>query len=144
MKVLVGDDDAAVAAARNALRAFADPNRPIVVSLAEPIYVDLTLVVEVDPDFEPEPVRSAVAATLLDPLAPPFGYGIVRIGSVVYDSEIYDACLFVPGVVAVHGLAFRVPIARRPVRRASSPPGFDRRRSSDITLAPVALRLTDR
>jgi hypothetical protein len=140
-KVLVGDDDAAVAAARTALRAFADPNRPIVVLLAEPIYVDLTLVVEVDPDYEPEPVRSAAAAALLDPQAPPFGYGIVRIGSVVYDSEIYDACLAVPGVVAVHGLAFRVPVARRPARQSKLPPGFDRRRSSDITLAPVALRL---
>lgn len=141
VKLLVGDDAAAVVAARSALRAFADPNRPIVVSLAEPIYVDLTLVVEVHPDYEPEAVRSEAAAALLDPQAPPFGFDIVRIGSVVYDSEIYDSCLGVSGVVAVHGLAFRVPAARRPARQRRLPPGFDGRRASDVKLAPVALRL---
>jgi hypothetical protein len=109
VRVLVGDDTPAVSAARGALRAFADPNRPVVVSLAAPVHVDLTLVLEVDRDYEPDAVREAARAALLDPRALPFGSEVVRIGSVVYDSEIYDACFAVPGVVAVHGLGFRVP-----------------------------------
>jgi hypothetical protein len=123
VKVLVGDDDAAVTAARAALRAFADPNRPVVVALAAPVYPDLSLTLEVDPDHEADAVRAAVAAALLDPDTPPFGTNVVRIGAGVYDSEIYDACLRVPGVVAVHGLAFRrtVPALIGPRRR---PPGF--------------------
>jgi hypothetical protein len=141
VKVLVGDDDAAVAAAREALRAFADPNRPIVVALAAPIYVDLTLVLEVHRDHEPETVRSAVSAALLDPLVLPFGSGVVRIGSVVYDSEIYDACLDVPGVVAVHDLAFRVPAASHLVRRPKAPPGFKAKHASKRKTAGAALRL---
>ena len=141
MKVLVGDDDAAVAAAREALRAFADPNRPVVVALAAPVYVDLTLVLEVHRDHQPETVRSAVSAALLDPLLLPFGSGVVRIGSVVYDSEIYDACLDVPGVVAVHDLAFRVPDASHLARRPKAPPGFKAKHASKPKGAGAALRL---
>ncbi|HYU67493.1 MAG TPA: baseplate J/gp47 family protein, partial [Jatrophihabitantaceae bacterium] len=124
VKVLVGDDDAAVAAAGRALRAFADPVRPIEVALAAPVYVDLTLTLEVDGDHVPDDVKGAVTATLLDPMKPPFGTSVVRIGDVVYNSQIYDACLDVPGVVAVHGLRFRV--ARpgvEPVRKPRGP-GF--------------------
>jgi predicted phage baseplate assembly protein len=141
VKVLVGDDEAAVVAALGALRAFADPNRAIVVALAAPVYVDVTLVLEVHPDYEPEAVRAAVGTALLDPLAPPFGTGVVRIGSVVYDSEIYDACLEVPGVVAVHGLAFRVPAAKQLLWRRKVPPGFDARHWPSPSGAGAALRL---
>ena len=123
VKVLVGDDEVAVTAARTALRAFADPNRPVVVALAAPVYADLSLTVEVDPDHEAVAVQAAVAAALLDPDAPPFGTNVVRIGDVVSDSEIYDACLRVPGVVAVHGLTFRRTASARTGPRRTAP-GF--------------------
>jgi hypothetical protein len=106
VKVYVGDDAAAVAAARAALVAFADPNRPVSVALAAPLFPDLTLTIEVDPLYDRDAVQAAVAAALLDPAHLPFGTDVVRIGEPVYDSEIYDACLRVQGVVAVHGLRF--------------------------------------
>src|SRR5262249_5243728 len=67
VKVFVGDDSAAVAAARTALNAFGDPNRPIVVALAAPVYPDLTVAIEVDRAYDPDAVRAAVQAALLDP-----------------------------------------------------------------------------
>ncbi len=108
VKVFVGDDDAVVAAATEALRAFADPNRPVLVALAAPLYPDLRLTLEVDPAYDPDLVQAAVITALLDPRAEPFGTEVVQIGQIVYDSYIYDACLRVPGVVAVRGLEFRV------------------------------------
>ncbi|HTL34342.1 MAG TPA: hypothetical protein VL326_14545 [Kofleriaceae bacterium] len=106
VKVFVGDDLGAVAAARAALLAYADPNRPVSVALAMPLFPDLTLTVEVDPLYDRDAVQAAVTAALLDPAQLPFGTDVVRIGEPVYDSEIYDACLRVAGVVAVHGLQF--------------------------------------
>src|SRR5262249_55745149 len=109
VKVFVGDDDAAVAAAHDALLAFADPNRPIMVELALPVLLDLTVTLEVHSDYSSDAVSAAVRARLLDPLSRPFGAEVVQIDDVIYDSEIYDACLAVAGVVAVHGLQFGVP-----------------------------------
>jgi hypothetical protein len=106
VKVYVGDDAAAVAAVKAALLACSDPNRPVLVALAAPLDPDVELTLEVDPAYDPAVVEAAVVAALLDPRAQPFGSEVVRIGQVVYDSEIYDACLRVPGVVAVHGLRF--------------------------------------
>jgi len=122
VKVFVGDDDAAVAAARRALRAFADPNRPIVVELAAPLFADLSFTLEVDPDFAPDAVSAAVRGMLLDPQQAPFGRDVVRIGDAVYDSQISDVCLRVPGVVAVHGIAFEPVSVAASIRRL--PPGF--------------------
>jgi hypothetical protein len=108
VKVFVGDDAAAVAAARTALHAFADPNRPVLVELAAPVYPDLSLTVEVDPAYDAGAVAAAVNGALNDPLAQPFGSEVVQIGQTVYDSHIYDACLRVPGVTAVRGLRFGI------------------------------------
>ena len=107
VKVFVGDDEAAVVAARDALRAYSDPNRPVMVALATPVYIDVSLTVEVDRDYLPSVVGAAVTEALLDPASQPFGIDVVRIGDVVYNSEIYDACLAVPGVIAVHALELR-------------------------------------
>lgn len=125
VKVFVGDDIAAVVAARGALRAFSDPNRPILVALASPIYLDVTLTLEIDPDFDPAPVQAAVSAALLDPDRTPLGSATMQIGHALYNSEIYDACLRVRGVVAVHHLAIRtaIEIAASPIHIT---PGFRR------------------
>ena len=124
VKVLVGDDHAAVPAARAALRAFADPTRPVEVALATPMYVDLDLTLQVDGDHVPDQVKVAVIAALLDPMKPPFGTSVVRIGDVVYNSQIYDACLNMPGVLAVHGLRFRVARPGVELIRRPRGPGF--------------------
>jgi hypothetical protein len=118
VRVLVGDDAAAVDAARGALRSFADPNRPVVVALAAAVPVELSLTLEVDPDRDPDAVGQTVRVALLDPLALPFGRDVVRIGDAIYNSEIYDACLNVPGVLAVHGLVFRTTPPSTPRRPA--------------------------
>jgi hypothetical protein len=108
VKVFVGDDAAAVAAARAALQAVADPNRPVLVELAAPVYPDLSFTVEVDPAYDAESVGAALDAALGDPQLQPFGSEVVQVGQTVYDSHIYDACLRVPGVTAVRGLRFAV------------------------------------
>jgi predicted phage baseplate assembly protein len=110
VKVFVGDDAAAVAAATAALQAFADPNRPVLVALAAPIYPALSLTVEVDPAFEPQNVAAAVRAALLDPQRQPFGADVVQIGQTLYNSHVYDACLAVPGVTSVRALRFLLPV----------------------------------
>jgi hypothetical protein len=111
VKVFVGDDEAAETAARSALQRFSDPNRPVIVERATPVYADLTFTLEVERDYDCELVSAAVVAALLDRRRRPFGFEIVGIEDIVYDSEIYDACLTVPGVAAVHSLVFRVPSA---------------------------------
>ncbi len=113
VKVYVGDDAAAVDAGRAALLGFADPNRPVVVEAAMPLFPDLTLTVEVHPSYDAADVGAAVTAALLDRATPPFGADVARIGDAIYDSEIYDACLRVPGVVAVHDLVLALWIRRR-------------------------------
>jgi hypothetical protein len=125
VKVFVGDDEAAVVAARTALRAFADPNRPVMVVLAAPRYADISFTLEIDPDYTPDAVAAAVRERLLDPQREPFGTEVVRIDDVVYNSHIYDVCMAVPGVAAVHGLAFSTLLTTTStVRRRPPPPGF--------------------
>ena len=125
VKVFVGDDAAAVDAARTALRAFADPNRPVMVELAAPRYADISFSVEVDPDYTPDAVGAAVRARLLDRWQAPFGAEVVRIGDVVYDSHIYDICMRESGVTAVHGLEFgTLLIATDGTPPQEPPPGF--------------------
>jgi hypothetical protein len=107
VKVYVGDDEPAVVATRDALRAVSDPNRPVFVALAEPIDIALSFTLQIDPDYEAAVVNEAVRTALLEPQSEPFGIDVARIGDVLYDSEIYDACLRVPGVIAVHDLQLR-------------------------------------
>lgn len=123
VKVYVGDDTGAVKAAREALRAVSDPNRPIFVALASPRLVDVTLTVIVHPDYVPDAVRSAVIAMLLDPMSQPLGDDVVRIEEPIYDSQIYDVCMNVQGVVAVHALVVRVLDRSEPLLLAT-PVGF--------------------
>jgi hypothetical protein len=141
VKIFVGDDAAAVTAARDALRKFADPNRPVVVAPATPIYPHVYFTLEVDPAYEPAVVKAAVTAALLDPGRPPFGTDVVRIGAVVYDSHVYGACLEVPGVVAVHHLWFRIGWQFVPGPRRTPVPGtFFLLRETNLHIAAEAAR----
>jgi hypothetical protein len=60
-----------------------------------------------------------VSAALTNPGSLPFGSDVVRIGEAVYDSDIYDACLKVPGATAVRSLRFVVAGAAESTERHS-------------------------
>jgi hypothetical protein len=102
--VYVGDDASAVNAAKTALQNAADPNRPIVVKRAIAIPIRLQLSVQIDSIYGPDPVLAQVKTALLDTDQGLFGLRNTRIGQSIYQSQIYAACLSVPGVMAVHGL----------------------------------------
>jgi hypothetical protein len=102
--VYVGDTAGAAAAAKAALAGAADPNRPVLVLPAVAVTAQIAFSVRADPRFQPDPVTAGVQAALLDPDIGLFGLNQVRIGQLVFRSQIYDACLGVPGVLAVHGL----------------------------------------
>ena len=67
VRVHVGDDAGAVASARTALRAQADPNRPLIVVPAIPCPTVLRIALELDPAYVPAGVLAAVRSALLDP-----------------------------------------------------------------------------
>jgi predicted phage baseplate assembly protein len=106
--VWVGDDGNAVTAAQQAFAASADPNRQPRVVLAQAVQMTLSLTVVYDPTYDGPTVQSAVQTALIDPDAGLLGVNVVGIGEVFYDSQIYAACLAVPGVVAVHSLDFQI------------------------------------
>jgi hypothetical protein len=106
--IYVGDDAGAVTSAAAAIFAAADPNRPVKVLLATAVAIGLRLAVRHDPDYPPDPLVRAVRAALLDPDAWLFGTNVVRIGGSVFESQIFAACLQVPGALAVTFLEFEV------------------------------------
>lgn len=106
VRVFVGDDDAALTSARAALRAAADPNRPLTVLPAVRRAVRLRLGLRLDPAYEAAPVLSRVRSALLDPPGGLFAPGVLGLGEVLYRSRIEECCT-VPGVLAVHGLRLR-------------------------------------
>jgi len=105
--VYVGDDDGAVNAATIALQGDADPNRPVVVRLATAVPVHISFAIAIDPRYVAATVIAAVQQALLDPLNGLFGSERIGIGEVIYASEIYEACLSVPGTISVHDLRVR-------------------------------------
>ncbi len=123
VKVYVGDDDAAVQAARTALAGAADPNRPLRVlpAAAVPLRLSLTLVAAGDRD--PAAVGAAARTALTDPDAGLLGSAAVRIGQGLFDSQVFAACLGVPGAVAVHGLQVFVGAGAAPDAGEPHDPG---------------------
>lgn len=106
--VYVGDTPAAVQAAASALAGATDPNRPLAVKQATARTIQLTFTLVVGADRVPESVAAGVRSALLDEQGGLFGREAVRIGQAVYRSEIYEACMAVPGVTAVHDLQVAV------------------------------------
>jgi hypothetical protein len=104
--VWVGDDAGAVAAARTAITSAADPNRFPVVLLAKPVQVSLKVSLVIDRRRNDQLVLDAVRTALLDPDKGLLGVNALEIGQPIYDSQLYAACVAVPGVVAVKRLEF--------------------------------------
>jgi Baseplate J-like protein len=103
--VYVGDDQSAQNAAQLALSGDADPNRPLNVVLATPIPLTITLTLAVNPNYGLNAVAALAVTALTDPNEGLFGTSNIGIGQAVYRSQIYAACLSVPGAVAVHNLS---------------------------------------
>lgn len=104
VRVYVGDDPGAVASARAALVAQADPTRPLVVVKAIKHTFHLALTLVLDPSFVAAEVYSAVTSALVDGL---FAPGVLGLGEVLYRSHIEEVVLAVPGVLATHHLMAR-------------------------------------
>jgi hypothetical protein len=104
----VGDDAGSVAAAQQAIAAVSDPNRPVLVSLAQAVSLQIALNFLCDPRYVIASVQAGVLAALTDPAAGLFGAQAVQIGQAFFDSQIYAACLAVPGVTAVRNLVVTV------------------------------------
>jgi hypothetical protein len=102
--VYVGDDQSAQAAARMALSSDADPNRPVNVLLATPVPLTITMTLTVDPKYGLTAVAALAVTALTDPDVGLFGAHHIGIGQAIYRSQIYAACLSVPGAVAVLNL----------------------------------------
>lgn len=101
--VYVGDDDGAAAAAQHAIDAARDPNVPVTVQLAKAVHIALTFTLAHDAAFDPDVIGAQVMTALVGDaglLSP----GRIRIGDALYDSQIYAACLAVPGTIAVRNL----------------------------------------
>jgi hypothetical protein len=119
--VWVGDDEGAVAAAQSAIAASADPNRLPLVKLATQVTMALSLTYLRDPGYQDGSVQEGLQLALLDPDDGLFGVNAVGVGEVFYASQIYAACLAVPGVQAIHDLSFAAPprfsplSSRRPI-----------------------------
>ncbi|MBN3753680.1 hypothetical protein G3N95_12080 [Paraburkholderia sp. Tr-20389] len=117
--VWVAGDAGAADAARNALAGAADSNRPFNVQAAVPVDMVLSLSYVRDARYLDSAVQQALHDALVAPQSGLFGAQRVVIGAPLYDSDIYAACLAVPGVVAVHDLSFapapalRIPLPRR-------------------------------
>jgi predicted phage baseplate assembly protein len=104
--VWVGDDAEAVAAARTAITSAADPNRFPAILLARRVQVSLTVSLVIDSRRNNQPVLNAVRIALLDPDNGLLGLNALEIGQPIYDSQLYAACVAVPGVLAVKRLEF--------------------------------------
>ena len=104
--VYVGDDQAAVAAATQALSGAEDPSRPIAVLAATPNTIGVSCTLVVSPDREVAAVVAAARAAITDPVAGLFSPAGLGIGEPLYRSAV-SAALMVRGVVAVHSLLVR-------------------------------------
>jgi hypothetical protein len=97
--VYVGDDPTAVASANTALADTGDPNRQIVVAVANAIELSLSCRLVMAPGQQ----GSAVVAAAQAAVCGLFSSGSLGVGQRLYRSVI-DAVLKVPGVTAVHQL----------------------------------------
>jgi predicted phage baseplate assembly protein len=107
VKVFVGDDQAAVDAATQALKGADDPNRPLQVLPAKPIYSpDVGFQIALQPGYLAADMRAVVKNAFFDPQSGFFSAANMQIGRSIFRSELVAACMAVPGVAAVHLVVF--------------------------------------
>jgi predicted phage baseplate assembly protein len=106
--IWVSGDAGCVAAVQAAIATAADPNRPVTVLPATGIDTVVRLTYVRDARYLDDVAAAALYAALLDPDSGLFGVNRVGIGEAFYDSQVYETCLDVPGVVAVEDLSVRV------------------------------------
>jgi predicted phage baseplate assembly protein len=102
--VYVGDTAGAVAVAQQALMRVMDPNRSLSLKQAQPISLRLHFAVKLAKGHLADPVVAAVKSALTDADRGLLGLNVTRIGQTLFRSQIYEACLGVAGVEAVHNL----------------------------------------
>jgi hypothetical protein len=79
--------------------------------------IAITLTVLKDPRFLEKPIRDGVNASLTDSEGGLLGARVVRIGQAIYRSQVYETCLRVRGVLAVHQLEVKIAGAIAPGQR---------------------------
>jgi uncharacterized phage protein gp47/JayE len=104
--VYVGDDAAAATSAKNVLAASGDPNRPVQVVQATQINVALVLTLVVTAGMDTDQIGFGVVTALSDMQTGLFGSWNLGIGRPVFDSQIEEAVLSVPGAVAITAATF--------------------------------------
>jgi predicted phage baseplate assembly protein len=138
VRVYVGDDAGAVASAKTALAAQADPNRPLVVLPAVPCPAGLAITLRLDPSYVAATVYAAVSAALIDGL---FARGVLALGEPLYRSRIEEIVCAIPGVLATHHM--RLVWRRDWFRFFSSGPRFDPGGGGFFTLTAADLSLSE-
>ena len=96
----VAGDQGAVTSAMAALAGAGAPMANVRVLAATPVIATLTVNFNRDPRYGEAAVEQALRTALVDPDLGVLGANVVRIGQGVYESQIAEACLAVPGVVS--------------------------------------------
>jgi hypothetical protein len=142
LRIYVSQDQAAVDSATTALNAATDPNRPFAVLLASAMPVRLAMAVVIDPARKPEDVLAAVTSALLDPDKGLFGVNAIGIGQSIFLSQIFQACLAVPGALACRNVQFAIDPANTGEFQARTGFRFDPGQGSFFRLLPDNLNLS--
>ena len=101
---IAGDSNAPAAAAA-ALAGTQMPGQRLVIDTATPVVSVLTLTYLRDPRYADAAVLGGLTAALADPVSGSLAPGNVGIGQVIYQSQIAQVCLAVPGVTAIQGVS---------------------------------------
>jgi hypothetical protein len=142
VQIYVSQNQAALDSATTALNAATDPNRPFTVSLASPVPVSLTMGIVIDPARKAADVLSGVTSALTDPDQGLFGVNVIGIGQSIFESQIFQACLAVPGVIACHSLLFSTDPANTGNFQPQTGFRFDPGQGSFFQLLPANLNLS--
>jgi predicted phage baseplate assembly protein len=138
VRVYVGDDAGALASAKTALAAQADPNRPLVVVPAVPCRARLRITLRLDPSYVAATVDAAVNAALVGGL---FAPGVLALGEPLYRSRIEEIVCAIPGVLATHHM--RLVWTRGWLWHVSSGPCFNPGAGGFFTLTAADLSLSE-
>jgi hypothetical protein len=109
---IAGDSDA-LAKVTQALAGIAMPNQGLRIKTATPVPAKQTLTYLRDPRYGDAAVQAGLTTALLDPDHGALGANVLGIGQTLYESQIAAACLAVPGVTAIHDVAFTAGDPRR-------------------------------